>query len=39
MSASTPPLDVLTGWRYPRTQPSLAVITPETRTTGEGSTL
>jgi hypothetical protein len=23
MSASTPPLDVLTGWRYPRTQPSL----------------
>ncbi len=24
MSASTPPLDVLTGWRYPRTQPSLA---------------
>ena len=23
MSASTPPLDVLTGWRYPRSQPSL----------------
>jgi manganese transport protein len=23
MSASTPPLDALTGWRYPRTQPSL----------------
>ena len=23
MSASTPPLEVLTGWRYPRTQPSL----------------
>jgi manganese transport protein len=23
VSASTPPLDVLTGWRYPRTQPSL----------------
>jgi manganese transport protein len=23
MSASTPPFDVLTGWRYPRTQPSL----------------
>ena len=23
MSASTPPLDVLAGWRYPRTQPSL----------------
>ena len=23
MSASTPPLDVLTGWRYPRAQPSL----------------
>ena len=23
MSAGTPPLDILTGWRYPRTQPSL----------------
>jgi manganese transport protein len=23
MSASTPPFDALTGWRYPRTQPSL----------------
>ena len=23
MSAGTPPLDVLTGWRYPRTRPSL----------------
>jgi manganese transport protein len=23
MSASTPPLELLTGWRYPRTQPSL----------------
>jgi manganese transport protein len=23
MTASTPPLDTLTGWRYPRTQPSL----------------
>ena len=23
MTAGTPPLDVLTGWRYPRTQPSL----------------
>jgi manganese transport protein len=23
VSAGTPPLDVLTGWRYPRTRPSL----------------
>jgi len=23
MSAATPPFDALTGWRYPRTQPSL----------------
>lgn len=23
MSASTPPIDALTGWRYPRPQPSL----------------
>ncbi|MDQ2673884.1 MAG: Nramp family divalent metal transporter [Chloroflexota bacterium] len=23
MSASTPPMDLMTGWRYPRTQPSL----------------
>ncbi len=23
MSATTPPIEALTGWRYPRTQPSL----------------
>jgi hypothetical protein len=43
MTASVAPLDLLAGWRYPRTQPSLpesnASVPPETRPTGEGSTI
>jgi manganese transport protein len=37
MSASTPPLDVLTGWRYPRTQPSLPESNASVRVPRTGS--